>query len=1087
MHFLQKAQGVFTDTAEHVGMAVSGSRTFRVFLSNSTDVLLSVLDPSHRSFAYKSECRPSFSVLEPGHAGFVFFTAEGDLEAAVEFTVGCERLMLGVRSPRIGSTDVGLQFVRDAHCTTKRFLQSLPSEFMGLDGLHVYAEGGVYALYVDQVSPGADSVAHIIVGHRSEMQFVDDDRQNFTATTCLTSGFLNCFSFLEFAEWCMRMSLGSLAKAAFLMEFASTQMGLDRLERPDKTFALNLLIGGFVISGALELDHTTFEAELQSWTNTSPPILRSREKLCQYDAYKNLAIETTVLEEYIAAALVLLKTCSLHCANALKHDIYMHKPAAFERPSGRFICLARRDSADFDNNIGVLAEHLNIGHADRSISASGDTDSELHLMSIIQHCVTDSANFAIRSAPIFTALAASLGSDLARDSLQHYREQVPGAGRRFGSDTSTVGRYESWGAEVFTSLDSGRSASPQEMLRSLGHQAPSYKRMATNSKSGEFFFFSGDRKFLIKTVTEREALLLNRMLPSYQHHMRQTPRSLIVRYGGLFSARVPDVGLTYFTVMASVFDSMHQVQETFDVKGSTHNRTMKPGESVGKDNDWTSKGMRLRIPDSARRELRAVHELDVSFLCSFGVMDYSLLIGIHNCSDISRVSAGPGWRDPEKGLMDTGGTNIYFVGLIDFLVAFSLQKKAENLMHVAFGHGEEASCVDPLSYATRQVQFIEECVLQPAGMAAGGGAPAAGASGHDGGGDGASGGAAAQAGMKAQKRRQRCKHGESCYRMNPQHRQEFSHPGDWDWDSDGVPGESPTEELAFAGTLGTLSVRVVAAHHLRRADWMGKSDPYTTVKLGLQQRSTPTVKKCLDPKWDHLLRFAVDKAHVEALANIEVSVWDYDSNKTLQGSDDFLGRLSIPLRQVIEDSPLQMRRRLDDVKQGELSLRLEYFPLPTSPGAACEAYPWKKTCQRGHPLIDFLTQIPNFTCDVCGASLPQGALMSGCRTCNFDACAQCLGTQATVGASGAPASVDHATASALGAQFLSDALSWGQQQAPGGYVAQPIAGCYPAPQAYPGYPGYAPQYGPTPYAAQPAYGGYASQATLGATPHGDAT
>jgi len=48
-----------------------------------------------------------------------------------------------------------------------------------------------------------------------------------------------------------------------------------------------------------------------------------------------------------------------------------------------------------------------------------------------------------------------------------------------------------------------------------------------------------------------------------------------------------------------------------------------------------------------------------------------------------------------------------------------------------------------------------------------------------------------------------------------------------------------------------------------------------------------------------------------------------------------------------------------------------------------------------------------------------------------------------------------------------------QQPAPGGYNTQPVAGGYAAPQAYPGYQGYAPQQPPTAYAAQPAHGGYA--------------
>merc|ERR1712146_310110 len=96
--------------------------------------------------------------------------------------------------------------------------------------------------------------------------------------------------------------------------------------------------------------------------------------------------------------------------------------------------------------------------------------------------------------------------------------------------------------------------SPSQLIKSLGRDAPPFKVLSTNSKSGEFFFFSGDNRFLVKTVSEAEGHLLFRMLPGYQGHLRNLPRSLIVRYAGLYRVELKDGETSWITVMASVFE-----------------------------------------------------------------------------------------------------------------------------------------------------------------------------------------------------------------------------------------------------------------------------------------------------------------------------------------------------------------------------------------------------------------------------------------------------------------------------------------------------------------------------------------------------
>ena len=114
-------------------------------------------------------------------------------------------------------------------------------------------------------------------------------------------------------------------------------------------------------------------------------------------------------------------------------------------------------------------------------------------------------------------------------------------------------KFEVFCAEIFHTLEEQTSATA--LLESLGESSGEYKSLSTNSKSGEFFFLSHDRKFLIKTVSEAEGRLLFRMLPEYQDHIHSLPASLIVRFAGLYHVEVGSGSWKYFLVMILVQQS----------------------------------------------------------------------------------------------------------------------------------------------------------------------------------------------------------------------------------------------------------------------------------------------------------------------------------------------------------------------------------------------------------------------------------------------------------------------------------------------------------------------------------------------------
>jgi len=54
-------------------------------------------------------------------------------------------------------------------------------------------------------------------------------------------------------------------------------------------------------------------------------------------------------------------------------------------------------------------------------------------------------------------------------------------------------------------------------------------------QSGSFFFFSHDRKFIIKTMSGTEMSLFLEILPDYEIHLKENPDSLLARIYGVYT------------------------------------------------------------------------------------------------------------------------------------------------------------------------------------------------------------------------------------------------------------------------------------------------------------------------------------------------------------------------------------------------------------------------------------------------------------------------------------------------------------------------------------------------------------------------
>lgn len=155
-------------------------------------------------------------------------------------------------------------------------------------------------------------------------------------------------------------------------------------------------------------------------------------------------------------------------------------------------------------------------------------------------------------------------------------------------------------------------------------------------KSGSFFYYSRDYRFIIKTIHHSEHRRLRKLLKQYYDHVKANPDTLISQFYGLHRVTLPFGRRLHFLVMNNVFPALYEIHMRYDLKGSTLGRTARQNPQklfvVYKDLDWIEKNERLRLGPQKRKVLLEQMKKDVRFFQRCNVMDYSFLIGVHDFS-----------------------------------------------------------------------------------------------------------------------------------------------------------------------------------------------------------------------------------------------------------------------------------------------------------------------------------------------------------------------------------------------------------------------------------------------------------------------
>ncbi|TKY89940.1 hypothetical protein EX895_001238 [Sporisorium graminicola] len=160
--------------------------------------------------------------------------------------------------------------------------------------------------------------------------------------------------------------------------------------------------------------------------------------------------------------------------------------------------------------------------------------------------------------------------------------------------------------------------------------------LGSPGKSGSFFYFSRDYRFIIKTIRHQEHKFLLRILKDYHEHVKANPHTLLSRFYGLHRVKLPHGRKIHFVIMNNLFPPHRDIHETFDLKGSSIGReypeekaAAKAG-AVLKDLNWLKRGREIELGPEKRALFEAQLRSDVTLLQRLNIMDYSLLIGLHD-------------------------------------------------------------------------------------------------------------------------------------------------------------------------------------------------------------------------------------------------------------------------------------------------------------------------------------------------------------------------------------------------------------------------------------------------------------------------
>lgn len=284
--------------------------------------------------------------------------------------------------------------------------------------------------------------------------------------------------------------------------------------------------------------------------------------------------------------------------------------------------------------------------------------------------------------------------------------------------------FTEFAPEIFSQLRTSFNISDDEYLSNLTGDNNALLSFLSNSKSGQYFFFSNNSQFIIKTMSKSELHFLLQLLPSYYEHMCANEHSLLPKFYGVYklnniklhnrSKQNKDLA---FLISNNVFYSPRNIPITqqYDLKGSRQGRKtdeiQKENGDILKDLNFIEDDVHLYISKNDKDKMFYQQiKADTDWFVKHQIMDYSLLVGIAQNLDNTNEDEMECVKINDGAIVSNDGTAIYFLGIIDILQKYNKKKKVAGFVKGIKHEKSTLSTVPPDQYAQRFCNFFADRV-----------------------------------------------------------------------------------------------------------------------------------------------------------------------------------------------------------------------------------------------------------------------------------------------------------------------------------------------------------------------------------------
>ncbi|XP_030365632.1 phosphatidylinositol 4-phosphate 5-kinase type-1 gamma isoform X5 [Strigops habroptila] len=396
---------------------------------------------------------------------------------------------------------------------------------------------------------------------------------------------------------------------------------------------------------------------------------------------------------------------------------------------------------------GLPGQGKKIGH--RSVDASGETTYKKTTSSTLKGAIQLGIGYTV----------GNLSSKPERDVLMQDFYVVESI--FFPSEGSNLTpahhyadfRFKTYAPVAFRYFRELFGIRPDDYLYSLCNEP--LIELSNPGASGSLFYVTSDDEFIIKTVMHKEAEFLQKLLPGYYMNLNQNPRTLLPKFYGLYCVQSGGKNIRV-VVMNNILPRVVKMHLKFDLKGSTYKRRASKKEKEKSSPTYKDLDFMQDIPEGLMLDadtftaLMKTLQRDCLVLESFKIMDYSLLLGVHNIDQQEREQQSEGAHSTsdekrpvgQKALYSTamesiqGGATrgepidtddamggipavngkgerlLLHVGIIDILQSYRFIKKLEHTWKALVHDGDTVSVHRPSFYAERFFKFMTNTVFR---------------------------------------------------------------------------------------------------------------------------------------------------------------------------------------------------------------------------------------------------------------------------------------------------------------------------------------------------------------------------------------